>query len=150
MKKMSEMREAVEARQMTIEVTVRDSLSKVDTIQESALKHARLTNETMNKEVSRFEKVVSTFEQFTKSQISDLKKQIETMNVDYGKWQINFEDVVQNSHCKFNGDLKKSFPVEIQRDQFHLLCCTSPESHSQFHRQPLEIKEVLWKHNLNL
>jgi hypothetical protein len=52
---------------MTIEVTVRDSLSKVDTIQESALKHARLTNETMNKEVSRFEKVVSTFEQFSKS-----------------------------------------------------------------------------------
>ena len=86
MKKMSEIREAIESRQMTIEVTVRDALSKVDTIQESALKHARLTNDTMNKEVSRFEKIVSTFEQFSKSQISDLKKQIETMNVDYGKW----------------------------------------------------------------
>jgi hypothetical protein len=32
MKKMSEMREAIEVRQMTIETTVRDSLSKIDTI----------------------------------------------------------------------------------------------------------------------
>jgi hypothetical protein len=47
----------------------------------------------MNKEVSRFEKVVSTFEQFSKSQISDLKKQIESLNSDSQKWQINFEDV---------------------------------------------------------
>jgi len=39
-----------------------DSISKMDTVQESALKHARLTNDTMLREVNRFEQVVSTFE----------------------------------------------------------------------------------------
>ena len=54
-KKMTEVQEAIEQRQVGLEVTLRDSISKMDTVQESALKHARLTNDTMVREVNRFE-----------------------------------------------------------------------------------------------
>ena len=76
---MTEIQEAIEQRQVGLEVTMRDSISKMDTVQESALKHARLTNDTMVREVNRFELVVSTFEQFTKSSLSDLRKQVTSM-----------------------------------------------------------------------
>ena len=59
-----------------------DSISKMDTVQESALKHARLTNDTMVREVNRFENVVSTFETYTKSNLGDLRKQLNTMQSD--------------------------------------------------------------------
>jgi len=45
----------------------------MDTLQEQAIKHARMTNVTLTKEVTRIEKIMSTLEQFAKSQISDLQ-----------------------------------------------------------------------------
>ena len=39
-----------------------DLVSKVDTLQEQSIKHARMTNETLAKEVTRIEKVMSTLE----------------------------------------------------------------------------------------
>lgn len=46
---------------------------KIDTLQEEALKHGRLTNETLAREIERTEKIMSTMDVFVKSQISDLK-----------------------------------------------------------------------------
>ena len=44
----------------------------MDTLQEQSIKHARMTNDTLTKEVTRIEKVMSTLEQFTKHQVTDL------------------------------------------------------------------------------
>jgi len=49
-----------------MDINVGDVLKKVDTIQENALKHARMTNTTVSKEVNRMEKVISTLEVFAK------------------------------------------------------------------------------------
>ena len=65
----------------------------MDTIQEHSIKHARLTNETLTKEVSRIEKIMSTLEQFTKHQMNDLQSQLNGLNEDTQKWQINCEDM---------------------------------------------------------
>jgi hypothetical protein len=39
----------------------------MDTLQEQTLKHARLTNDTLAKELARTEKIMSTLEQYAKS-----------------------------------------------------------------------------------
>ena len=52
-----------------------------------------MTNETVAKEVTRIEKVMSTLEQFTKHQVSELKAEISAVSTDTSKWQINFEDI---------------------------------------------------------
>lgn len=65
----------------------------MDTLQEQSLKHARMTNETLSKEVTRIEKVMSTIEGFTKMQVSDLRKEITNVNKENEKWSINFEDI---------------------------------------------------------
>ena len=53
-------------RQQLIEQAVKDQVEKMDTLQEQTLKHARMSNETVAKEVTRIEKVMSTLEQYTK------------------------------------------------------------------------------------
>ena len=65
----------------------------MDTLQEQSLKHARMTNETVAKEVTRIEKIMSTLEQFTKQQTSDLRNEINKVSSDTQKWQVNFEDI---------------------------------------------------------
>ena len=39
-----------------------DLVSKMDTVQEQSLKHARMTNDSVSKEIARVEKVISTLE----------------------------------------------------------------------------------------
>ena len=65
----------------------------MDTLQEQSLKHARMINETLSKEVTRIEKIMSTLEGFTKMQVSDLRKEITLVKQETEKWSINFEDV---------------------------------------------------------
>ena len=50
-----------------LEHTLSDLATKIDTLQEQALKHARLTNDTLGKEMNRAERILSTLEQFTKT-----------------------------------------------------------------------------------
>ena len=65
----------------------------MDILQESSLKHARKTNETLAKEVGRFEKVTSSLEIFTKTQLSALQKESTQRDAETEKWKVNFEDV---------------------------------------------------------
>lgn len=64
--RMGQISESIAKRQQFLEATLKDMVSSVDTIQEQSLKHARQTNETLTKEVTRVEKVMSTLEQFVK------------------------------------------------------------------------------------
>jgi len=45
-----------------VEQSIEEVMQRSEQVQENSLKHARVTNETMNKEVNRLEKIVSTLE----------------------------------------------------------------------------------------
>ena len=91
--KMTQISEAIAERQQFLEATLKDQVTKMDTLQEQSIKHARLTNDTLTKEVTRIEKVMSTMEQYMKHQVSDLQGQINSLTQDTQKWQVNFEDM---------------------------------------------------------
>lgn len=59
--------ETLTKRQSQLESALGDLSTKADTVQEQALKHARLTNETLGKEMARTEKIMSTLEQFCRN-----------------------------------------------------------------------------------
>ena len=63
---MEHLSEKITKKQQFIELTLTDLVGKMDTLQEQSIKHARMTNETLAKEVTRIEKVMSTLELFTK------------------------------------------------------------------------------------
>lgn len=71
--------DGIKSKQAVIEGTLSDMVIKMDTLQEQAIKHARMTNDSLAKEVTRIEKVMSTIESFTKMQVSELRKEITTV-----------------------------------------------------------------------
>jgi hypothetical protein len=64
--KVNSISEGIRSKQSILESTLSDLVMKMDTLQEQSLKHARMTNESLSKEVTRIEKVMSTLESFTK------------------------------------------------------------------------------------
>ena len=64
--KVNSISEGIRSKQSILESTFSDLVMKMDTLQEQSLKHARMTNESLSKEVTRIEKVMSTLESFTK------------------------------------------------------------------------------------
>ena len=57
-----------------IEQNMEEILQRSDTVEELGLKHARVTNETMNKEVNRLEKIVATLEDYQQKQLDEIKR----------------------------------------------------------------------------
>ena len=47
-----------------VEQNIEEVMQRSETVQEMGLKHARVTNETMNKEINRLEKIVATLEDY--------------------------------------------------------------------------------------
>lgn len=68
--------ESVETRHGVMDQSLQDIQLKIDTLQEEALKHGRLTNDTLAKEIARAEKIMSTMDVFVKSSLSELKKDL--------------------------------------------------------------------------
>lgn len=66
--------------------------TKADTIQDEVIKHSRMTSETLQKEVIRNEKIISTLETFVRSQLQELKSSYLQSSNDNLNWQTNFED----------------------------------------------------------
>lgn len=74
--RMNAISDGIKLKQSVLEGTLADLVVKMDTLQDQAIKHARMTNETLAKEVTRIEKVMGTLESFSKLQISELRKDI--------------------------------------------------------------------------
>ena len=91
--KVNQIGDSTQARLSAFEQAISDTSFKVDTMQEQALKHARLTNDTMGKETQRTEKIIATLENFTKQQVSDIRKDIAQIHDSNSSWQVNFEDL---------------------------------------------------------
>jgi hypothetical protein len=85
--------DGIKSKQAILEGTLSDLVMKMDTLQEQSIKHARLTNDTVAREITRVEKVMSTLEQFSKMQISDLRKEITTVKQDLDRWSVSYEDM---------------------------------------------------------
>ena len=52
-----------------------------------------MTNDSVTKEVTRIEKVISTLEGFTKVQTSDLRREVTNVKQETERWGVNFEDL---------------------------------------------------------
>jgi len=52
-----------------------------------------MTNDTLSKEVTRIEKVMSTLESFAKMQVGELRKEITSVRQETDRWTVNFEDL---------------------------------------------------------
>ena len=63
-----------------------DLVQRSETVEELGLKHARVTNETMNKEVNRLEKIVATLEDYQQKQLDEIKRQTVNMKQDIEAW----------------------------------------------------------------
>ena len=57
-------RNQIDLRQNMLEQNIEDVMHRSESVQEMSLKHARVSNETMNKEINRLEKIVSTLEEY--------------------------------------------------------------------------------------
>lgn len=93
MSRVNSISDAIDAKQARIEETLSDLVSKMDTLQEQAIKHARMTNDTLSKEITRIEKVMSTLESFAKMQVGELRKEITSVRQETDRWTVNFEDL---------------------------------------------------------
>jgi hypothetical protein len=67
------MKEAVFTRQGTIELELNDQRQKMLDLEQATLKHAQTVNETLENEISRFERVISAFEKYIDTQTGDLR-----------------------------------------------------------------------------
>lgn len=125
-KKVEEIGGQVSKRQQFIERNLADQTSKMDILQTQSLKHARMTNETLAKEVGRIEKVMSTFEQFTKAQLTEVRSELTSLAADTGKWQVNFEDMQARKIIEIHQAIKVLnqnylFMQKDAKDKFEIL-----------------------------
>lgn len=126
MSRVNSISEAIKSKQSILEGTLSDLVMKMDTLQEQSLKHARMINETLSKEVTRIEKIMSTLEGFTKMQVSDLRKEITLVKQETEKWSINFEDVQVRKLVEIHQAIKvlnqnNTFVQKDVNDKFELL-----------------------------
>ena len=128
------------------ERTLGDLVVKMDTLQDQAIKHARMTNETLAKEVTRIEKVMGTLESFSKLQVSELRKDITAVKQETDRWTVNFEDMQARKIMEIHQAIKvlNSNATYIQKDaieRFELLQGQSANNTSMLTTQIKDIKQ---------
>lgn len=129
-----------------LEGTLSELVMKMDTLQDQAIKHARMTNETLAKEVTRIEKVMGTLESFSKLQVSELRKDITAVKQETDRWTVNFEDMQARKIMEIHQAIKvlNSNATYIQKDaieRFELLQGQSANNTSMLTTQIKDIKQ---------
>jgi hypothetical protein len=144
----SSISEGIKSKQAILEGTLSDLVMKMDTLQEQSIKHARLTNDTVAREITRVEKVMSTLEQFSKMQISDLRKEITTVKQDLDRWSVSYEDMQARKIMEIHQAIKtlNSNSAFIQKDtieRIELLQGSQANNNSMLHTQIKDMKQYL-------
>ena len=141
---MTQISEAIAKRQQFLEATLKDQVTKMDTLQEQSIKHARLTNDTLTKEVTRIEKVMSTMEQYMKHQVSDLQGQINSLTQDTQKWQVNFEDMQARKILEIHQAIKvlNQNYVFMQRDTKDKFEILTDQQRSNTDKVMIQVKDL--------
>lgn len=100
------MKEAVFTRQGTIELELNDQRQKMLDLEQATLKHAQTVNETLENEISRFERVISAFEKYIDTQTGDLRSIISRQTEESLKWKSEFEDLNTKKIIEIHNALK--------------------------------------------
>ena len=65
---------------------------RMDELQDSTMKHAKIVNDTMQREITRMEKVSSAMEKHTMGDVAELKQSVSSLEQNMEKWKLNLED----------------------------------------------------------
>ena len=75
-------------------------------LEQATLKHAQTVNETLENEISRFERVVAAFEKYIDQQTGDLRGIISRQAEESMKWKSEFEDLNTKKIIEIHNALK--------------------------------------------
>lgn len=105
-----------------------------------------MTNDTLMKEVTRIEKVMSALEQFTKHQVSELQSLHDTATQDTQTWQVNFEDLQARKILEIHSAVKVlnqnfQFIQKDAKDKFDILTTQQRENIEQVMMQIKDLKK---------
>lgn len=110
---MSNLTETIEAvkdsltgRMNEIEQEIADNRGKLNDIQVSTYKHAQTVNDTLDKEIGRFEKIIGAFEKLLNNQANELRESINQNDEKVSKWKVSFEDLQTRKLLEIHSVLK--------------------------------------------
>lgn len=75
-------------------------------LEQATLKHAQTVNETLENEISRFERVIAAFEKYIDTQTGDLRTIISRQADESLKWKSEFEDLNTKKIIEIHNALK--------------------------------------------
>lgn len=75
-------------------------------LESATFKHAQTVSETLESEISRFERVISAFEKYIDTQTSDLRSLISKHSDDQSKWHTDYEDLNTKKVIEIHSALK--------------------------------------------
>ncbi|CDW91573.1 UNKNOWN [Stylonychia lemnae] len=124
-KKIDVIKETIYQRQSLNEAGLLDVKNRMDTMEQQTFKHAKVVNDQLQKEMTRMEKIASTLEKHTVSQIQELKLLVSSNDEKMEKWKVNFEDaegkkllevhsamkILNGNFMKVNKDNKDRFEI---------------------------------------
>lgn len=100
------MKESVFTRQGAIEIELNEQRQKMLDLEQATLKHAQTVNETLENEISRFERVIAAFEKYIDTQTGDLRTIISRQADESLKWKSEFEDLNTKKIIEIHNALK--------------------------------------------
>ena len=100
------MKESVFTRQGSIEIELNEQRQKMLDLEQATLKHAQTVNETLENEISRFERVIAAFEKYIDTQTGDLRNIISRQSEESLKWKSEFEDLNTKKIIEIHNALK--------------------------------------------
>ena len=103
---METMKESVFTRQGAIEIELNEQRQKMLDLEQATLKHAQTVNETLENEISRFERVIAAFEKYIDTQTGDLRTIISRQADESLKWKSEFEDLNTKKIIEIHNALK--------------------------------------------
>ena len=83
-----------------------DQRQKMLDLEQATLKHAQTVNETLENEISRFERVIAAFEKYIDTQTGDLRTIISRQTDESLKWKSEFEDLNTKKIIEIHNALK--------------------------------------------
>ena len=75
-------------------------------LEAATFKHAQTVSETLESEISRFERVISAFEKYIDTQTSDLRGILQKQVEENSKWRGDYEDINTKKVIEIHNALK--------------------------------------------
>ncbi|CDW87201.1 UNKNOWN [Stylonychia lemnae] len=99
-------KDGVMSRQQVIETELGEQRSKMNDLEAATFKHAQTVSETLENEITRFERVISAFEKYIDTQTSDLRGILAKQAEENSKWKGDYEDINTKKVVEIHSALK--------------------------------------------